>query len=308
MLRALLAFLALFGGVPLAVAWFVSQQVMHPRHRIEDNDLDSMPLPAEEIEFQSRDGTRIRGWFIPASNGAKAAPAVVLSHGWARSRCELLPHAQFLHRAGFATLMFDYRHRGKSEGTAITMGVRERGDLSAAIDTLAARPEVDEDRIGIFGMSMGGVFAIIVAASDERLKAVAVEGPFATHDTILSRSLRHYSRVPLSAFAPAVRWMLERRLGGPLRDVEPIHFIAQIAPRPLFVIGDENDAVVGVQDSRVLFDAAGEPKRYWLIEDSDHARGWQFAGDEYERRVTAFFNDALAGPYVAADRSAAGKR
>jgi fermentation-respiration switch protein FrsA (DUF1100 family) len=201
--------------------------------------------------------------------------------------------------------MFDYRHRGKSGGEAITMGVRERGDLSASIDTIARRPEVDASRIGVFGMSMGGVIAILVAAADTRVKALAIEGPFATHSTILSRSLRHYSKMPLSVFATACRWMLERRLRAPLRDVEPLRFVGSLAPRPLFIIGDEHDAVVGVQDSRVLFDAADEPKRYWLIEGADHARGWQFAGEEYEQRVTGFFKEALAEPSLPAEKAAA---
>ncbi len=276
----------------LGTAWFISEQVMRPRRRIEDNSLENMPLPAEDIQFDSRDGTRLSGWFIPA--GHRPAPGVVLSHGWARSRCELLPHAQFLHRSGFAVLMFDYRFRGESHGDSITMGLRERGDLLAAIDAIAARPEVDATRIGLFGMSMGGVISIVVAAGDERVRALAVEGPYATHETILTRSLRHYSKIPLlTSIRPLVRWVLERRFGGPLREAEPIRFIDDISPRPLYVMGDENDAVVGVEDSRVLFDAAGDPKRYWLIPHSDHARGWQFSPQEYERRLLDFYSEAL---------------
>lgn len=293
MTRLSLLALSALVAIPLAAAWYVSEQVMRPRRRIEDNDLTNMPLPVEDIRFPSRDGTGLAGWFIPS--GIEPAPGIVLSHGWARSRCELLPHAQFLHRAGFAILMFDYRHRGESEGDAITMGVRERDDLLAAIDTLAARPEVDPARIGLFGMSMGGVISIVVTAQDRRIKALAVEGPFATHETILTRSLRHYSKLPLlTSIRPLVHWMLQRRFGGSLADAEPFRFVADVSPRPLYIMGDENDAVVGCEDSRVLFDAAGEPKRYWLIPRSDHARGWQFAGEEYERRLLDFFRTALS--------------
>ena len=115
--------LAALTGVPLVIAWFLSEQVIHPRRRVEDHDLDDFNLPAEEISFNSRDGTRLAGWFILPRDASRPAPGVVLSHGWARSRCELLPHADFLHRAGYAVLMFDYRNRGLSEGESITMGV-----------------------------------------------------------------------------------------------------------------------------------------------------------------------------------------
>ncbi len=267
---------------------------MHPSPRVEDNDLNNMPLPVQDIEFASRDGTRLSGWFIPARGVSTSAPGIVLSHGWARSRCELLPHAQFLHRAGFAVLMFDYRNRGRSDGDAITMGVKERADLSVAIDTIMARPEVDASRVGLLGMSMGGVISILVGAQDERVRAIAVECPFAAHDTIMSRSLRHYFKLPSFPFGNLARLAIECRVGESLSGVEPIYCVADLAPRPLFIIGDDNDAVVGVEDSIRLFEAAGEPRRYWLIPDADHARGWQFAGDAYERRIVEFFNESLA--------------
>ncbi|MDZ4279144.1 MAG: acetylxylan esterase, partial [Dehalococcoidia bacterium] len=133
MLRRLALIASAATGVPLVVAWFVSQTMLHPKPRVEDHDLGAFDLRAEEIDFPSRDGTRLSGWFIPASR-AGPAPGVVLSHGWARSRAELLPHANFLHRAGYAVLAFDYRHRGKSDGDAVTLGVRERGDLRGALD------------------------------------------------------------------------------------------------------------------------------------------------------------------------------
>ncbi len=294
MLRRPLVFLAALTGVPLAIAWFLSEQVIHPRRRVEDHDLSDFDLPAEEISFVSRDGTRLAGWFIPPRNAGRPAPGVVLSHGWARSRCELLPHADLLHRAGYAVLMFDYRNRGLSEGDSITMGVEERGDLLAAIDQLAARPEVDASRIGLFGMSMGGVLAILVGAADARVRSIIAECPFATHDVIMNRSLRHYFKLPAFPVADLARWIIERRLGEPLAEVEPLRYVASYAPRPLLIIADERDAVIGREETERLFAAAGEPKRFWLVPQADHARGWQYGREEYERRVVEFFGETLA--------------
>jgi uncharacterized protein len=293
MLRRLAVFATALTGVPLAIAWFLSEQILHPKARVEDSSLENMPLPAEPITFPSRDGTRLSGWFIPAPDSTRAAPGILLSHGWARSRCELLPHASFLHRAGFAVLMFDYRHRGESEGKAITMCVREREDILGALDALCARPEVDAGRVGLFGMSMGGVLGILTTARDQRVRALAVEAPYASYRAIMTRALRHYFHLPSFPVADLARWIFQRRVGAPLEGVDAIDCVSEISPRPIFVIACGRDAVIGHDETERVFAAAREPKRFWLIEDSDHARGWQFAGEEYERRVTDFFQQAL---------------
>jgi dipeptidyl aminopeptidase/acylaminoacyl peptidase len=291
MLRRLALLAAALTGVPLAIAWVISNVIMHPRKRIEDHTLDDFGLSAEPISFPSRDGTRLSGWFIPAERSP--APGIVLSHGWARSRAELLPHANFLHRAGYAAFMFDYRHRGESDGDAITMGLRERDDLLGAIDTLTAQPEVDPTRLGALGMSMGGVISLLVAADDQRLRALVVECPYSSPDVITSRSLRHYAHLPSFPLGDLAKLVLERRIGGSLADVDPSAVVAGISPRPIFVIAAGRDAVVGCDETERLFRAAAEPKRFWLVPGANHARCWQEARKEYEERVLNFFSETI---------------
>ena len=306
MMRRLILVASALSGLPLLVAWVISQRILHPKPKVEDHDLSDFALPAEEISFPSRDGTRLAGWFIPAQ-GVAPSPGIVLSHGWGRSRAELLPHANFLHRAGFAVLAFDYRHRGKSGGDAVTMGLRERDDLRGALDALSARSEVDPGRIGVMSMSMGSVVAILVAAGDERVRVLVAECPYATYDAIMTKGMRHYYHLPSFPLAPLAKWVIERRLGQALEVPEALDAVRAISPRPLFLIADERDAVVGPQETELIFEAAGEPKSFWLIAGADHACGWQAAPEEYERRVVAFLQEALAAeggpvpaPYVEA--------
>lgn len=154
MIVRFVAFLLALIGAAFAFAWAISQRSLHPKWKQEDHDLASFGLPAEAVSFASRDGTRLAGWFVPAAS-AERGPAVVLSHGHGRSHAELAPHANFLHHAGYHVLAFDYRHRGESAGGVVTMGLREQNDLLGAIDTLAARPEVDARRIGVVALSHG---------------------------------------------------------------------------------------------------------------------------------------------------------
>lgn len=308
MLRRLALAASALTGAPLIAAWVISHQALHPKPRVEDHDLSDFDLPAEEVSFPSRDGTRLAGWFIPARTAAPA-PGIVLSHGWARSRAELLPHANFLHRAGFALLAFDYRHRGRSGGDAVTLGVREQGDLLGALDAFSARPEVDAGRIGVLGMSMGAVVAVLVAARDQRVRALVGEAPFASSETIMTRALHHYYRLPSFPIAPLAKWLIERRLGQPLEVAEALHVVGHIAPRAVFLIANERDAVIGADETERLFQEAREPKRFWLIPGADHARGWQAAPEEYERRVLEFLGEALGAdvPFSSQASSAPGE-
>lgn len=292
-------------AVPLIIGWLVARFVLYPKPKVEDHTLADFDLPVEPVSFLSRDGTRLAGWFIPPSRPAPA-PAVVLSHGWGRSRAELLPHANFLHHAGYAVLAFDYRYRGESEGEHVTMGLHEQDDLLAAIDVLSARPEVDTARLGVFGMSLGGAIAILATARDLRVRALAVEAPYATHRAIMTRSIRHYLHLPTFPFADIAKLFIERRLGVPVAQLEPLRVVHLVSPRPLLVIADELDTVVGCDETELVFQAAGEPKRFWLVPGAAHARAWQVARDEYERRVLDFFEETLAQQYApAAARRAA---
>ncbi|MEX0785111.1 MAG: alpha/beta fold hydrolase [Dehalococcoidia bacterium] len=293
MIRRLGIAISIITGAPMIVAWFISQRVLHPTPKLEDHSLDDFDLPAEEISFRSRDGTRLSGWFVRAPADGPA-PAVVLSHGHGRSRAELLPHADFLHRAGYAVLAFDYRHRGTSEGAEVTMGLREQDDLLGAIDELAARPDIDAGRMGVLGLSMGGVVGMLVAARDERVRALVAESPYASPDAIMTRALRHFYHLPSFPFAYVGRWLIERRLGEPLAVPDAVGVVREISPRPLLFIADGDDAVVGPEEAQRLYDAAGEPKQLWLIPEAGHSRGWQAAPAEYERRVLEFLGAALA--------------
>ncbi len=294
-------FLLALIGAAFAFAWAISQRSLHPKRKQEDHDLADFGLPAEDVTFASRDGTRLAGWFIPAAS-AERGPAVVLSHGHGRSRAELLPHANFLHRAGYTVLAFDYRHRGESGGDAVTMGLREQNDLLGAIDALAARPEVDAGRIGVMAVSRGSVVAILVAADDERVRALVAECPYATRDAVMTRALRYFFHLPRFPFAHIAQWLIERRLGQSMNVADAIDHIARISPRPLFLIADEEDAVLGPEDTARLFAAAQEPKRYWFIPGAGHSRGWQAAPEEYELRTLGFLNETLRTDGSAAQR------
>jgi len=133
-------------------------------------------LPAEEVAIATADGLRLAAWLI----ARPGAPAIILLHGYPAEKADLLPIAAALHPT-FTTLLVDLRYFGRSEGRSTTLGFRERGDLTRAVDFLAERGFT---RVGVFGLSLGGAVAVMTAAEDRRIRAVAAYAPFADLKTL----------------------------------------------------------------------------------------------------------------------------
>ena len=135
-------------------------------------------LSAEEAHFQTTDGVEIAAWYIPATDGK----TVILRHGSGETASSVLPHAAVLARHGFGVLLADARGHGSSAGEAMDFGWYGDKDISAALDYLSTRPEVDIEKVAVVGMSMGGEEAIGAIGSDRRIAAVIAEGATARTD------------------------------------------------------------------------------------------------------------------------------
>lgn len=132
----------------------------------------------ESVEFRSG-GLRIAGdLFSPADleNGSQR-PAVVVVQGFTHTKEARHPQCEFFSRAGYVTLCIDFRCFGASEGEPREQlfPLGEVEDVRNAISYLQTRPEVDADRIGIWGTSFGGGIVLGVGAFDRRAKVVISE-------------------------------------------------------------------------------------------------------------------------------------
>ena len=80
---------------------------------------------------------------------------------------------------GYGVLWFDFRGHGRSQASKVTFGLHEVQDTKAAVDFLLDQHEVNPEQIGVLGISMGGAIAILAAAQNPNISAVAIEGVFA---------------------------------------------------------------------------------------------------------------------------------
>ena len=275
------------------VGWVGSERGLHPDPPDDLPLLEDYPGLAaalEEVEFPSADGTSLSGWFIPGERPR----TIVLLHGFGKDRHQMLPHARFLHDAGYSTLLFDLRSRGESDGDAVTFGFHERGDLEGALRFLKQRPDSDGETLGALGVSMGGATALMAAVNMPELKAVVSESAFRSVDSAVASSFEHFIDLPAFPFAPVTVFIIEQRLGIRADQVVPEEYVARISPRAVFIIHGLDDVTIVPEDGLALHAAAGEPREpLWLIDNAAHAEGVEVEPDEYARRVLDFFGRHL---------------
>ncbi len=141
----------------------------------------------QEISFSSTTpGLTLRGWLrLPASSPEEQAtanpvPGVVIVGGYGDSAERSAPAAEELSRAGFGVLYYDHRNTGVSDGLPRLEidGPLQQRDLRMAVGYACSRPELDTERIGVFGTSFGGSLAIAAGATDPQVKAVAASNPW----------------------------------------------------------------------------------------------------------------------------------
>lgn len=144
-------------------------------------------MAPRDIEF-SAEGETLRGWFYPAEGASGAAPTIVMAHGYSAVKEMYLDrYAEFFAAAGLNALVFDNRNFGASDGEPrheIDPIVQVR-DYRHAITYATTLPEVDADRIGVWGSSYSGGHVLVVAALDRRVKAVVSQVPLVSgHDNL----------------------------------------------------------------------------------------------------------------------------
>lgn len=214
----------------------------------------------EPVELRAADGTALFAWFMPARGTAKAT--VLYLHGNAENISTHFANVAWMPAAGFNVLALDYRGYGGSGGHPSLAGVQL--DIDAAMRTLLERPDVDPQRIIVFGQSLGGALAIYYAAHSKyraHLRAVIADSAFADYQLVAREKL---ADIPLTW---PLQWLPKFTVDD---DYSPRAAVAAVSPIPLLLIHGERDTIVPPHHSQILYDAAHEPKELWDVPDVGH--------------------------------------
>ena len=275
-----------------AVMWTCSPMIAAvnvPPTSVGDATPADRGLAYRDVSFETADGVRLAGWYVPSADGA----AVVLRHGAGSTRASLIEHAAVLSAHGYGTLLVDARGHGDSGGRAMDLGWYGDLDTSAAVAFLSAQPDVDPGRIGVLGLSMGGEEAIGASAADPRIRAVVAEGATGRSDA----DHRWYSdeygvRGWLQEQLERTQYALADMLTGAPKPPSLATAVNAPAAPPMLLIAagavpDEPEVAARLQ--------AGAPGTVetWTVPDAPHTDGLEREPEEWERRVVAFFDGTL---------------
>src|SRR5262245_53105813 len=227
-------------------------------------------LHADDAVFPSDDGVTLRGWFIHrADDDGPPAPAIVFVHGWPWNRLgnlagqtvlpdrmvSFLEATQALARAGFHVLLFDLRNHGQSDAAwPVTFGIHEARDFVGAVAMLRKRPDVDRQRIGAIGYSMGGNTIIYGIPRCQPIRAAIAVQP--TSGTVFAPNL---ARTQLGPAGPLLAKLAEPLHGAfgapPLAQVAPAHAAAHLGETRMLYIQGSGDLWGSLADVQAIADA-----------------------------------------------------
>jgi fermentation-respiration switch protein FrsA (DUF1100 family) len=234
--------------VILAALWFGQRGLMYfPDGQAPAAAAFGLP-DAQDESFETEDGLRLEGWFVPA-RVAGAGYTVLVFNGNAGHRGYRAGLAAQLAARGVNVLLFDYRGYGGNPGLPSEEGLAR--DARAALAAMGRRPGVDITRLVFFGESLGAAVAVRLALEFPPA-ALVLRSPFASMTSIGSR---HYPFLP-------VRWLLRDRYPS-------IDRIGRISS-PLLVIAGEADRIIPLDESQALFERAPDPKKLIVIPGADH--------------------------------------
>ena len=227
---------------------------MHPpRHRVGERPSQSF----EEASVQS-DGLTLRGWLYRTSQPRRGL--LVYLHGVTDNRKSGIWLAERFGAQGWDVLLQDGRAHGDSDGDICTFGFFEKHDISRWLDRYG------EDRVVLFGTSLGAAIALQAAAIDPRVRGVVAISTFSDLRTIANeRSPWFASKGQVAA---AIR-QAEQMGHFAADEVSPAKAAAQIHVPVLLLHGAADDETRPAHSQRVYAALAG-PRKLLLVPGAKH--------------------------------------
>ena len=245
----------------------------------------------EEITVPTKNDKNLYGWWIPVDNTKnEKLPTIILIHGWSRNVDRTMAFIKKLHPAGYNLLAFDSRCHGKSDDDKFSSMIKFTEDIRAAIDFSEKLPNVDINRIGVLGLSIGGAASIYAASLDNRIKSVVTGGAFAHPTSVMEIEFKKH-KIPYYPFVWFIFKYMEFRIGAKFDEIAPSNNIIK-SNANIFLIHGIDDVTVPIKQADELYKAGNPDKvKLWKIEGKGHSDCNHHP--EFWDKVLNFYKDSL---------------
>ena len=274
----------------LVLAWLFQDRLAFPAPRASLPDPKRVGVEnGEKVELVTEGGTRLVGWYLkPAEVGggrgrlgevvphrinlpqppptSPTSPGLLWFYGNGETIAAIWPIVREFQPPGTAVLVLDYPGYGGSGGRATEAALYAAAD--AAYGALATRPDVDPQRIYVYGRSLGSAVATYTAAH-RRVAGLILESPFTNAAAVAKH---HYGLLP--------RFLLRLSLDN-VANVKRVHC-------PILLFHGDADRLVPTAMGMAVAAAAAGPVEVVLIHGSGHNDTYDIGGRAYREKLWQF--------------------
>ena len=269
LLSTVAVFALVYGGLMGLMAFFQAHLIYFPdAHHVTTPEREG--LSYDPVTFNTKDGCRLDGWYIPADD---ARGTILFCHGNAGNISHRIDSIRIFHDLGMNVFIYDYRGYGKSTGKTTEKGTY--CDAEAAWHYVTDVEGIAGDTVVIFGRSLGGAVAAYLAAETSPC-ALIIESSFTSIPDLGAELYRFFPVRMLSWF-----------------HYPTIRFIDKVSC-PVLVAHSKDDDIIPYRHGQELYGAAREPK-WFLTMQGSHNDGFYVSGEAYRGGLDTFLTNCLCG-------------
>ena len=281
---AIVALAFFIGLATLAIAGFLVYRIVKPQRTSSEINMSTFPGRPDAVQFTVSGLGNREGWFFP---GLRGAPTIILCHGYESSKSELLTLVSALQDHQYNVFLFDFAAHGANQGMT-TFGYKEAEEVRAAIDTLAARSDVDPTSFGLWGYNLGAYASLREAETDKRVRALVLDSVYDDPKQMVQLQMR---TTGLGSFPFMVRsaelsfdWLnYQHKQDPPLS--KRLSALGGV-PKLFIEAADEPELA---ELTRQLYVKSPEPRDQTMIPHGNFAGMGEEDKRTYEDRVVTFF-------------------
>ncbi|MCM1386010.1 MAG: alpha/beta hydrolase [Bacillus sp. (in: Bacteria)] len=245
----------------------------------------------QKLSARTEDGYTLAAEEFPADGNSHKW--VLVLHGYTGWKEEMYPFAYWYHKEGYHVIVPDLRCQGESEGDFIGMGWTDHFDCTLWIDYILRQDS--EAEIVLHGQSMGAATALMMTGEDNvsvHIKAVVSDCAYTDAYSMFGEKIKEWFYLPAFPLVDSACVALQLRGGYDLKKASALNAVQKSNTPTLFIHGDE-DAMIPVQMTKDLYEAAGCLKEILIVEGAGHAQAQDKDPEAYYEKIKEFLEEYI---------------